>query len=1481
MVHEKFTYKDGKQYGPYLYENKRVDGKIVTSYVGKQGQGTSMFPKLMRFWLIILLCAFFLVGLFIWVTGDTSTGQVSVEFDPVFIAGEPLAGTVKFLVKEGELVPQNARVVLRNGNITKELFLSEASVQAELLSGAFFAEGVTLAGSGEGYGARGTRTITPVLDFQLLITASDEESTSGGASLVAEEIASEGEEADETEETTSSLSSEERSILTGEVIIEDAFTVEGKVSLDDSFSYVLTSGQEATLVRGSVLFNGTELQDDVISLERVGNQVRVETEYVVEEEGFGEAFLGDVALTLTLDLSSFDFVANDSSFSVLLTYEGTTIASASKALNVASSSSSNLSAADVLAPAVFGNLTGNLTNATETMVNQTVFFLGTIPLQRIAPNGSLVLNVSEYFSGAENLSFLGEHLNASFDGFVLTLTSEAGFTGATRGSVIGWNESMSASSNEFTILVSSGAVSLTTARSRIKVDEPVKWVTNVSLAVAKNVTITLPSLAENIRVVAQTEEGVKEPLEVASLLTGEVVIELAVEREFFLQRWVRALFKGITGNVVDEAPVAEELTLALDEENADSYLVSYYTGAPTASEVRTSNGKQITISGPDAVEYTDVIAFTTLDNTLPLADQATLSLVWHTFSTEIGTTLKTVDEVPLASITESTEEEFFAFSEEKTEKVAMHLLEEGGFDTILTSPSSEETVSTDEGDASTFDSLLTGNVIGDVSLENVDETPSTSSTLAVTSIIQPVPFDAYDLDGDGNIDYLEWVVPHLSNQSFSLIFTSGNSSTPGNNVTFEGTGEQQFSHLTIDNSAAPFSNLLAYYSFDNDNASTLFDFSPYNKDMTFGGGALSNSTNCLYGNCIQLDGVETFASGSDTGFPTGAQNRSISLWMRSSAQSDMIAYYYGTNEYSKTVYLGIYSDTSAECPNPAGIYTAMIGTNGVGTNACGTTAINDGEWHHTAFVYNSVNWTIYIDGVYSGFREISTNTAVGGTAEIGRQIGGGYYFNGNVEEIMIINQTLTSTQVSNIYKNQSVRYSSSGIQEVKSFNITSNVNQYNISLQNYHREHGTNISVRVGTWDIANDYNTSDLGSPNGLVLYYNFDNSSALGENQTLVVDRTAASNNGTLKNGASTTSDSVYGRALSLNGIDQNVFLRGKSLGLDAGIIDTLTFTAWVKHNDLEGIDISGDGLVTADNTGGWGIGLTSSGTIFLTNVGLTATYSTGAITAGTWQFIAVTLNSTNLTFYINGLMDSSHISYHGLSGDNGNYSIGGRDISQAAYLDGKLDELMVFNRSLTPTEVKELYVKGRALWTYSAYQNITARDSNDNWSLNNFTIPTTTTNVLPSFLLLSDSNKFYTPILQATSTAPANVTTENVATPTSCTYSGSGNWAVNASDNCTITSNVNLGKNNFSITGIGRFTLDGANISNYTKGYIAGSTGANDVAVRVINRGKFVSSFVLGLLSLLGISLALPVLLHDLPSVITQTSLYSSQRVIGGIR
>ena len=33
-----------------------------------------------------------------------------------------------------------------------------------------------------------------------------------------------------------------------------------------------------------------------------------------------------------------------------------------------------------------------------------------------------------------------------------------------------------------------------------------------------------------------------------------------------------------------------------------------------------------------------------------------------------------------------------------------------------------------------------------------------------------VSFDAYDLDNDSYVDYIEWIVPHLSNQTYDIIY---------------------------------------------------------------------------------------------------------------------------------------------------------------------------------------------------------------------------------------------------------------------------------------------------------------------------------------------------------------------------------------------------------------------------------------------------------------------------------------------------------------------------------------------------------------------------------------------------------------------------------------------------------------------------------------------------------------------------------------
>ncbi|RMD67585.1 hypothetical protein D6817_01160, partial [Candidatus Pacearchaeota archaeon] len=123
MPFQKYTYKKGKRYGPYWYENKRVGNKVVSVYLGKElpesfrerasdsagappsapkpsatsgasSNNGKRFPRKQnsRFLLVVLLA--FLLGFasYILLTQVSSpTARAIVEIEPAR-SGETLAG---------------------------------------------------------------------------------------------------------------------------------------------------------------------------------------------------------------------------------------------------------------------------------------------------------------------------------------------------------------------------------------------------------------------------------------------------------------------------------------------------------------------------------------------------------------------------------------------------------------------------------------------------------------------------------------------------------------------------------------------------------------------------------------------------------------------------------------------------------------------------------------------------------------------------------------------------------------------------------------------------------------------------------------------------------------------------------------------------------------------------------------------------------------------------------------------------------------------------------------------------------------------------------------------------------------------------------------------------------------------------------------------------------------------------------------------
>ena len=80
--------------------------------------------------------------------------------------------------------------------------------------------------------------------------------------------------------------------------------------------------------------------------------------------------------------------------------------------------------------------------------------------------------------------------------------------------------------------------------------------------------------------------------------------------------------------------------------------------------------------------------------------------------------------------------------------------------------------------------------------------------------------------------------------------------------------------------------------------------------------------------------------------------------------------------------------------------------------------VNDGVWHHVAGTWGSSGGRIYVDGVekgnVSGDKRLSLPTS--GTGYIGEYVvGGNYYFNGLIDEVVIYNRALTTQEVADRY----------------------------------------------------------------------------------------------------------------------------------------------------------------------------------------------------------------------------------------------------------------------------------------------------------------------------------------------------------------------------------------------------------------------------------------------------------------------------------
>jgi len=321
----------------------------------------------------------------------------------------------------------------------------------------------------------------------------------------------------------------------------------------------------------------------------------------------------------------------------------------------------------------------------------------------------------------------------------------------------------------------------------------------------------------------------------------------------------------------------------------------------------------------------------------------------------------------------------------------------------------------------------------------------------------------------------------------------------------------------------------------------------------------------------------------------------------------------------------------------------------------------DDRWHlATATWDRDGNETLYIDGVSVGTPvDISADNGLdmqnANVTLIGRYQDGsggagyeGYDLNGSIDDVRVYNRVLSASEVARLYKQSAPSY----------------------------------VNKTVST--------NSNLSS--GLVGHWTFD-----GPNMaTNVADSSGQGNHGSLIGQASTTTvPGRIGQGLYFDGLDDRVSLgSGAPLNID----NNFTIAAWIK--------VPTGAPTTGMAVAAWGedsVGKRRSMIVWNGGSGPNKLYWSGygANVAGTtniadgqWHHAVITLSSSDLaTVYLDSVSENSgsvSLAAYTYSGSYiGDTPLVGDAISE--YFNGTIDDVRIYNRVLSTSEISELYNLG----------------------------------------------------------------------------------------------------------------------------------------------------------------------------------------------
>jgi hypothetical protein len=480
----------------------------------------------------------------------------------------------------------------------------------------------------------------------------------------------------------------------------------------------------------------------------------------------------------------------------------------------------------------------------------------------------------------------------------------------------------------------------------------------------------------------------------------------------------------------------------------------------------------------------------------------------------------------------------------------------------------------------------------------------------------------------------------------------------------------------LDSSWAPqYSSLVSYYRLDdswNDSIGT--------NNMLPSGAPVFTTSAKIGSYAASLGGVGDYAS-VGSAVLTATNNFTLSAWIYPTdlATAKRIAVYIGTG--------GVNGYGIAASGSTAGTVSVEIGNTWVDQPVSYTA----NTWHHVVAVRSAGTLTVYLNGVALGNTSNTAPSAPGATTYIGWD-GANNKMQGVVDDVAFWNVALTATQIQTIFSRQSAKYSgnftSRIFSSVDSYASWSNLGW--VTTLPFFKPLPDYAGGAVESESSTAGSGYSSLASSSlmsGIAGLWHLDEPSGTsGANS--VVDRSGSGNDGE-PSSVTFGAPGEFGSAATFNGSSSSISIADSSSLRPSNLSLSLWFQGGNQGGFITLLGKPGPAFSSYSVYTGASGGLTFY-------IGTTTAYYLSADAgAGVWDYrwhhAVGTYDGTYIRLYVDGalvgapVMETTPIGYNTSSLFIGNYDGG------ALFFNGSIDEVALWGRALSATEVLQLYRRG----------------------------------------------------------------------------------------------------------------------------------------------------------------------------------------------